>query len=76
MNNTNVIKFPPSENFTPKMALEFALGLCNEDKIHDVLIIGYDEDNDLITYSSHMTRAEAVFLLEKGKEWAMHGGME
>ena len=76
MNNTTVTRFPPSENFTPALALEFVLGLCKEGKITDVLIVGYDSDNDLVTYSSRMTRAEAVFLLEKGKEWAMYGGIE
>ena len=76
MNNKNVISLPASENFTPELALKHTLKLCEEKKIQDVLIVGYDSDNDLITFSSRMTRAEAVFLLAKAKEWAMYGGLE
>ncbi len=76
MNNKNVISLPASENFTPEMAVKHVLGLCETGKVQDVLIVGYDEDNTLITFSSRMTRAEAVFLLAKAKEWAMYGGLE
>lgn len=76
MNNQKVISLPASIHFTPEMALKHVLGLCETGKLQDVLIIGYDNDNDLITFSSRMTRAEAVFLLEKGKEWAIYGGLE
>lgn len=46
------------------------------ERVTDVLIVGYDADGDLFVRSSHMSRAEAVFLLEKAKEWAMYGGLE
>ena len=40
----------------------------------DVIVIGYDQDGGLAIRSSRMTRAEAVFLTEKAKQWAMSGG--
>jgi len=47
-----------STNLTPDMALADA---CNFD-LSDVMVIGY-EDGSLVVRSSHMSRAEAVFLL-------------
>jgi hypothetical protein len=52
------------------------MSLCEAGQVADILLVGYDNENDLITFSSRMTRAEAVFLLEKAKEWAMYGGMK
>lgn len=74
MNNSEVLRFPPSENMTPEMALQAVLTRCSLGEITDVLIVGYDNTNDFISFSSKMTRAEAVFLLEKAKDWAIHGG--
>jgi hypothetical protein len=76
MNNKNVIRFPASENFTPDLAIKHVLSLCEAGHVADILLVGYDDENDLITFSSHMTRAEAVFLLEKAKDWAINGGLE
>jgi len=76
MNNKNVISLPASENFTPEQALKHTLALCENGKVQDVLIVGYDSDNDLLTFSSRMSRADAVFLLEKAKEWVMYGGIK
>ena len=72
MNNQNVIALPPSTNFTPEQALHAAL----QHDLTDVLIIGYDVNNDLMSISSKMTRSDALFLLEMGKRWAMDGGRE
>lgn len=70
MNNMKVIALPASTNFTPDQALNSALSLG----MADALIVGYDEDGVLVVRSSRMTCAEAVFLLEKAKNWAMSGG--
>lgn len=74
MNNTNVIALPASTNFQPDQALKSTMDMG--ERVTDVLIVGYDADGDLFVRSSHMSRAEAVFLLEKAKEWAMYGGLE
>ncbi len=71
MNNSNVITLPPSTNYSAKQALESAL---NSNDLTDVLIVGYDADGDLFIRSSQMTRAEAVFMTEKAKNWAMNIG--
>lgn len=70
MNNMKVIALPASTNFTPDQALNSALSLG----MAYALIVGYDEDGVLVVRSSRMTCAEAVFLLEKAKNWAMSGG--
>ena len=66
MNNENVISFPASETSRPEQALNSAL---NRD-MQDVIVVGYADD-ELVVLSSKMTRAEALFLLEQGKRWAM-----
>lgn len=76
MNNAEVLRFPPSENMTPLMAVQSALTRCELGEVTDVLIVGYDSTNDFISFSSRMSRADAVFLLEKAKDWAIHGGKE
>ena len=68
MNNQNVISMPASTSFTPEQALESA----KSNNLSDVLIIGYDADGDLFVRSSRLTRAEALFLLEKGRDYVMY----
>ena len=68
MNNQNVIALPASVNYTPEQALQSAAQFS---ALQDVLIVGYDADGCLLVRSSKMTRAEALFLLEKAKQWAM-----
>ena len=70
MNNQNIVALPASVNFTPEQALQSAMQFKS---LQDVLIVGYDADGDLLVRSSRMSRADAVFLLEKAKEWAMGG---
>ena len=72
MNNTNVIALPASTAFTPEQAMDSAKSL----ELTDALIVGYDKDGALAVRSSRMTCAEALFLLEKAKHWAMSGGAE
>ena len=71
MIQSQVTNLPASTSFTAKQALEHALQSADLD---DVLIIGYDKDGVLFVRSSKLTRAEAVFLLEKGKLWALNVG--
>ncbi len=68
MNNQNVISMPASTSFTPEQAFESAKGIV----LTDVLIIGYDEEGALFVRSSRLTRAEALFLLEKGRDYVMY----
>ena len=68
VNDSTVIALPPSVNFNPEQALHSALSFG--ESLTDVLVIGY-EDGCLIVRSSKMTRAEALFLLEKAKQWAL-----
>lgn len=69
MNNANVIAMPATTTYTPDLALKSALDL----DLSDVLVIGYDADGALAIRSSRMSRADALFLLAKAKEWAMEG---
>ena len=69
MNNMNVIALPATTNLRPDQALNSALQL----ELSDVLVIGY-EAGHLVVRSSKMTCAEALFLLERGKAWALSGG--
>ena len=74
MNNAEILRFPPSENMTPTMATQAMLTRCELGEVTDVLMVGYDSTNDFISFSSRMTRADALFLLEKAKDWVMRGG--
>lgn len=72
MNNKKVIALPASINYTAEQALHSAL----KADLTDVMIIGYDEDGELFVRSSKLTRAEGLFMVEKAREWSMHGGVE
>ena len=76
MNNTNVIALPASESFTPELALLSAQEFVRDENLKDVLVIGYDGDGTLLIRSSKMTCAEALFMLEKAKAWALSGGRD
>lgn len=67
--NDQVVELPPSESFTAEQALHSALA----SELTDALIVGYDSEGLLIIRSSKMTRAEAMFLAEHAKRWAMEG---
>jgi len=67
----NVVALPASATMSAEQALLSALEFTRENNLTDVLIAGYDADGVLIVRSSRMTRAEALFMLEKTKEWAM-----
>ena len=65
-----IFRLPASTTFTAEQALQASLA----DNLDDVLIAGYDKDGVLCVRSSRMTCAEAAFLAEKMKLWAMTGG--
>lgn len=64
-----VLSLPATTTFTPEQALNSALSL----DMQDVLIIGYDQDGELVIRSSRMNRMDALWLLEKAKSWALDG---
>jgi hypothetical protein len=64
---SNIIHLPASEYMNPDQALASAKDFT----LQDVLIIGVDEVDELIVLSSRMNKAEALWLLEKGKGWAL-----
>jgi hypothetical protein len=58
-----VVEFPASENMTVTQALDSA----KQKNLKEVLILGFDEEGNEIVRSSKMTRAEALFIIEKTK---------
>lgn len=67
MNDNKVIELPATETFEPEQAINsMLLQNCS-----DVLCIGY-ADGELVIRSSRLSRAEALFLLEKAKTWALY----
>jgi hypothetical protein len=71
MNNAKVIALPASTSFTPEQALLSMLEFARNDNLSDCLLVGYDAAGELLVRSSRITRADAIFLLEKAKEWSM-----
>ena len=65
-----VFRLPASTAFSAGQALHSALA----EDLSDVLVIGYHSDGEMFIRSSRMTCAEAAFLAEKAKQWAMTGG--
>lgn len=76
MNNKNVISLPASVNYTPEQALKAALDRCVNGRLTDVMIIGYDDKEELVILSSKMTRADGLFMVKKAEDWTMYGGLE
>lgn len=61
---------------TTTMSAEQALQQALTDELTDVVIVGYDNTGTLCIRSSRLSRSEAMFLCEQGKNWALHGGRE
>jgi hypothetical protein len=68
-----IISLPASVNYNPQQALASLEGFG--DRLTDVMVIGY-VDGDLVCRSSRLSRAEALWLLEHAKDWAMYGEAE
>lgn len=58
-----VVDFPATSTLT----VEQALGVAANRNLKEVLIVGYDEDANLIIVSSKMDRRDALWLAEKAK---------
>lgn len=63
-----VLQLNPHVNMSVEDCLQFCAR--NSSDYEDVLVVGYDADGDLIIRSSHMTRAEAAFMLMKALDHA------
>lgn len=65
---SDVIDLGPHINMTPEQCLEY----CNRtsSNFQDVLVIGYDDDGELITRSSKLSREQTVFLLLEALDYA------
>lgn len=62
-----IIPFPVSATLTPEQALESARAAG----LRDVLIVGYNEHGGMVFRSSRMSRADALWLAEKMRLWAL-----
>lgn len=64
---TKVVELGPRSNMTP----EEALALCSREQWKEVLIIGFDENDDFRARSSNMTRRDALWASEMLRNWAI-----
>ena len=67
-----VIQLSPHENMTVEQCAGYVHR--NADEFQDLIAVGYDQDGALLIRSSHMSRAEAVFLLLSAVDWARGAG--
>lgn len=67
----NVMHFPPTTTMTPRQALLSALEFAENDRLQDVLVVGYDDDGDLVIRSSRMDRKDALWLSEMLRRYAL-----
>lgn len=65
-----LFRLPASTSFNVEQALESA----KLEDLQDVLVVGYDQEGKVFIRSSKMTCAEANFLIDKAKVWALSGG--
>jgi hypothetical protein len=63
-----ILQLNPHVNMTVDECLQYAAR--NSEEYQDVIVIGYDLDGQVMIRSSHMTRAEAAFLLMKALDHA------
>lgn len=59
-----VIPLPP----TTTMTVEQALASAQRENLHDVLVVGYDPEGELVIRSSRMQRKDALWLCEMLRE--------
>lgn len=57
----NVIQLNPHENMTVEQCASYVHR--NHTEYQDLIAVGYDEEGKVLIRSSHMSRAEATFLL-------------
>lgn len=63
-----VLQLNPHVNMTVDECLQYAAR--NAEEYQDVVVVGYDKEGAVMVRSSHMTRAEAAFLLMKALDHA------
>ena len=68
----NIIELPVSENMTVEQCLDHV----KRKTLKQVLVIGIDENNKLVTRASKMTISEAVYFLELAKYGLLEVGNE
>lgn len=61
----DIIELGAHDNMSPIEALEYCLR--KKEDFQDILIIGYDQEGDLVLHSSHMSREKANWLLDAAK---------
>lgn len=61
--SNKVSRLPMSDTYTPEQALDAAKAL----EPTDVVVLGYDAEEDMIMVGSRMTRAETLWLLEQAR---------
>lgn len=65
MGNDKVTSLPATVTFTVEQALHSALQL----NMKDVLIIGYDQNNELVIRSSRIDRKTALWLVRDAEDY-------
>lgn len=67
----NVTTLPPSDNMSPMQALLSALDLAKAGQLKEVMIVGFDENEDLIIRASKTTNRDALWAAEVLRKYAM-----
>lgn len=65
-----LFSLPASDKYSVGQALQSALML----DLTDVIVIGYDRDNQLLIRPSRLSCADGAFLAQKALHWALSGG--
>lgn len=72
--NIHLVDFAGDDiNHTVEDCLNKSIGRHRERGLQDVIVVGYMDDGTLYVSSSHMTRADANFLLDRAKFHAIYG---
>jgi hypothetical protein len=61
VHGSQIFQLNPHERMSVQECLEYSAR--NHADLQDVIVVGYDEDGRICIRSSHMTRAEAAFML-------------
>lgn len=56
------VQFLPAHS---KMTVDQTLAIAKRRNLQDILIGGYGEDGELVVYSSHMSRKDALWLAKQ-----------
>jgi hypothetical protein len=57
----DVIQLNPHTNMTVEECLEYCR--LEQDDYQDVMVLSYNQDNELVVRSSHMSRKDALWML-------------